>query len=125
MNCQFTSTLVAESVPSHIKRIEAKVALASVTLSPSTTPLVLWPRDPQPLGLRTKGKGLRINSAKSLVPRMTGSLFALSWTDRPLVPCVLGPQDQWLWPRDKGYRVAPLLRMTECRQLIGDVSLLP
>jgi len=55
-----------------------------VILSPSTTPLVLWPRDPQStlslgqstrgLGLspgslsprikETKGKGLRINSAK-------------------------------------------------------------
>jgi len=60
--------------------IEAKVALASVTLSPSTTPLVLRPRDPQSLGLRTKGKGLRINSVKSLVLRMANSLFALSWT---------------------------------------------
>jgi len=64
--------------------IEAKVALALVTLS----------------------------EAKSLVPRMTGSLFALSWT---VSTC---PE-----PTGTGYRVAPLLRMTERCQLTGDVSL--
>jgi len=42
---------------------------------------------------------------------MTGSLFALSWT------VSTGPET--------GFFVAPLLRMTECCQLIGDVSLLP
>ena len=91
------------------ERIEVKIALALVTLSPSTT--------------------LRINSAKSLVPRMTGSLFALSWT------VSTGPGTGFFalsWtvstcpgPTGTGYRVAPLLRMTERCQLIGDVSLLP
>jgi len=63
--------------------IEAKVALASVTLS----------------------------EAKSLVPRMTGSLFARNGILRTVL--------------DGQYRVAPLLRMTDHSQLIGDVSLLP
>ena len=83
-------------------RIEAKVALAFVTLSPSTE------------FIPSEAVGLRMNSAKSLVPRMTGSLFALSWT---VSTC---PE-----PTGTGYRVAPLLRMTERCQLIGDVSLLP
>ena len=81
-----------------INGIEAKVALAFVTLS----------------------------EAKSLVPRMTGSLLALSWTvstcpeptgtgyraRNGILRTVLDGQHlSWtdkplvLWPRDKGYRV--------------------